>query len=253
MKLIRDTWLIFSNNMVATIRNPVMVILGLFQPICYLLLLGPIFNTISKAPGFPPGGALTIFTPGILVMIGLFGATFVGFGLIADLRFGVIERLRVTPISRLALLLGRALRDVVTLLVQSTLLVLLAWALGLRGSVTGIVFALCLLIPMGLLTASCSYGLALLLKNENALAATLNFFLMPLMLLSGIILPLTLAPTVIRNIALFDPFSYAVSAARALFTGNMSDSAIMSGSVIMVVLAVLALFWAARSFRHALA
>ncbi|HLJ33626.1 MAG TPA: ABC transporter permease, partial [Ktedonobacteraceae bacterium] len=157
MKLLRDTWLIFSRNMVETLRSPVMVLLGLFQPICYLLLLGPIFNGIASAPGFPPGGALTVFAPGLLVMIGMFGATFVGFGLIGDLRFGVIERLRVTPVSRLALLLGRALRDVVTLLVQAVVLVALAWALGLRGNIGGIALALVLLIPMGLLTASCSY------------------------------------------------------------------------------------------------
>jgi ABC-2 type transport system permease protein len=112
MKLLRDTWLIFARNMLETLRSPVMVLLGLFQPICYLLLLGPIFNGIAAAPGFPPGGALTVFTPGLLVMIGLFGSTFVGFGLIGDLRYGVVERLRVTPVSRLALLLGRALRAI---------------------------------------------------------------------------------------------------------------------------------------------
>ncbi|MHB8595951.1 MAG: ABC transporter permease [Ktedonobacteraceae bacterium] len=253
MKLLRDTWLIFARNMVETLRSPVMVLLGLFQPICYLLLLGPIFNGIASVPGFPPGGALTIFTPGLLVMIGMFGSTFVGFGLIGDLRYGVVERLRVTPVSRLALLLGRALRDVVTLLVQAILLVILAWALGLRGNIGGIALVLVLLIPMGLLTASCSYALALGLKNENALAPMLNFFLMPLLLLSGVILPLSLAPVALRNIAYVDPFSYAVSAARALFTGHMGDSSVALGFLITSVLAVLALFWAARSFRNALA
>lgn len=253
MKLLHDTWLIFARNMMETLRNPVMVLLGLFQPICYLLLLGPIFNGIASAPGFPRGGALTVFTPGLLVMVGLFGATFVGFGLIGDLRYGVIERLRVTPVSRLALLLGRAIRDVVTLLVQAIVLVLFSWALGLRGNVGGIALAMLLLIPMGLLTTSCSYALALSFKDENALAAMLNFFLMPLLLLSGIILPLSLAPVALSDIAHIDPFYYAVSASRALFTGNMSDSSVLFGFLVLGVLAVLALFWAARSFRNALA
>jgi len=253
MRLIYDTWLIFASSLKVTIRNPVWIILGLFQPVCYLLLLGPIFNTIAAAPGFPPGGALNVFTPGILVMMGIFGALFVGYGLIADVRFGVIERLRVTPVSRLALLLGRALRDVLILLVQSALLVLVALPLGLHGSVAGIALALCLLVLMGLLTASCSYALALLLKDENALAAILNFFLLPILLLSGIILPMTLAPAAIRDIAAFDPFFYAVNAARALFNGNIGDSAVLLGYIIIGALAVLALLWAARSFHNALA
>lgn len=76
---------------------------------------------------------------------------------------------------------------------------------------------------------------------------------MPLLLLSGVILPLSLAPVALRDIANIDPFSYAVSASRALFTGNMGDSSVALGFLIMGVLAVLALFWAARSFRNALA
>ena len=80
--------------------------------------------------------------PGILVQLGIFGALFVGFGLIAEYRAGVIESQRVTPASRTALLLGRVLRDVVVLLVQGTLLVLVSIPLGLRAPVLGVVLTL---------------------------------------------------------------------------------------------------------------
>ena len=79
------------------------------------------------------GNAYQIFVPGILVQLGIFGSLFVGFGLIAEYRAGVIESQRVTPASRTALLLGRVLRDVVVLLVQGTLLVLVSIPLGLRA------------------------------------------------------------------------------------------------------------------------
>jgi ABC-type multidrug transport system permease subunit len=62
--------------------------------------------------------------PGLLIQLGLFGAAFVGFTIISDWRSGVIERLRVTPVSRLAILSDRVLRDVVTLLAQAVVLVL---------------------------------------------------------------------------------------------------------------------------------
>lgn len=101
-----------------TLRNPVWVFLGLFQPVLYLLLFAPLLDPLSGAPGFPAGDGLAVFTPAAMIMLGMFGTTFVGFGLIAQLRAGVVERLRVTPASRLALLLGSALRDVVQLLVQ---------------------------------------------------------------------------------------------------------------------------------------
>lgn len=251
MKLLRDTWLLFCSNLMGTLRNPVWLLVGLFQPICFLLLFAPLLDSIADAPGFPPGGALTVFTPGMLVMMGMYGAAFVGFGLIADLRAGVIERLRVTPVSRLALLLGRALRDILMLVAQSALMLLVAWPLGLRADLGGLALAFGILVLIGLLLASCSYALALALKSEDALAPTVNFFVLPLQLLSGIVLPLTLAPLWIRSLAAFNPLSYAVDATRALFIGHFSDPSVPLGFIIMGVLALLATWWAARSFRQA--
>jgi ABC-2 type transport system permease protein len=253
MKLLRDTWLLFMRELMQTLRNPVWLIIGLFQPICFLLLFAPLLDGVAQAPGFPPGGALNVFTPGLLVMMGMYGAAFVGFGLLADLRAGVIERLRVTPVSRMALLLGRAIRDVLVLLVQSLLLILAAWPMGLRINPGGVAVALGLVALIGLVLASCSYALALALKSEDALAPTVNFFLVPLQLLSGITLPLSLAPLWIRNVAAFNPLSYAVDAARALFNGALGDVAVLRGFAVLALLALLATWWAAQSFRQATA
>lgn len=253
MKLLRDTWLLFVREMKVTLRNPVWLIIGLFQPICFLLLFAPLLDGIAQAPNFPPGGALNVFTPGLLVMMGMYGASFTGFGLLADLRAGIVERLRVTPVSRLALLLGRALRDVVVLLVQATLLVLAAWPMGLRIGAGGVALALGLVALVGLMLAPCSYALALILKSEDALAPTVNFFLLPIQLLSGVMLPLALAPLWIRQVAAFNPLTYAVDAARSLFNGALGDPSVPRGFGVLLALALLALWWAARQFRQATA
>ncbi|OEV24512.1 multidrug ABC transporter permease, partial [Streptomyces nanshensis] len=62
--------------------------------------------------------------PGLLVQLSLFSSAFAGFTLLMEKHHGVVERMRVTPVSRLALLLGRLVRDVLQLSVQSALLVL---------------------------------------------------------------------------------------------------------------------------------
>ena len=253
MKLLRDTWLIFSRAMITSLRNPVWTFIALFQPICYLVLFGPLLEGVAKAPGFPPGGALTVFAPGLLIQLGLFGAAFVGFGLVSELREGIIEQLRVTPVNRLALLLGRAGRDVVTLLVQAVILLLVAWPMGLKADFGGMLLTLLLIGLLGLICASCSYALALVLRDEGSLASTLNIFTLPILLLSGITLPLTLAPDWLQTVARFNPFSHTVDAARALFNGNFGDSSVLLGFGIMIVLAGLAMWWAARTFRNAAA
>src|ERR1041384_3453025 len=129
MKLMRDTGLIFERQMLLLLRNPVWIFVGVFQPVMYLLLFAPLLKPALQVQ--TNAEAYEIFVPGLLVLLAIFGGLFQGFGLIAELRAGVIERSRVTPVSRLALLLGRSLRDTVSLLAQAVIITVLAIPFGL--------------------------------------------------------------------------------------------------------------------------
>ncbi len=253
MRTLRDTWLVFQRNLGLTLGNPAWAVIGVIQPLLYLLLFAPLLKSVITAPGFPAGGAYNVFVPGLLIQLGLFGAAFVGFSLIAELRYGVIERLQVTPVSRLAMLLGRALRDVLIILVQSLLLIVLSLPFGLDIHPVGRLVVLGLIALIGLLMASCSYALALALKSEDALAPVLTTATLPLLLLSGVLLPLSLAPSWLRHIAAVNPLAYAVDAARAIFNNHLGDASVVKGILITAVLAVLSLVVAARSFGRAAA
>src|SRR6202163_39158 len=152
MSLARDTWLVFGRYLWIFLRDPVWVIVGVIQPALYLVLFAPLLESVARMPGFPPGGAYNVFLPGLLIQLRLFGASGVGFSLIAELRSGVIERLRVTPVSRFALLLGRALRDMLSIVVQSLILILLSLPFGLSIHPIGVVITLALIALIGLLT-----------------------------------------------------------------------------------------------------
>jgi ABC-2 type transport system permease protein len=253
MTFLRDTWLVFDRYLGLALANPVWVIIGVVQPLLYLVLFAPLLGAVARLPGFPPGGAYNVFVPGLLIQLGLFGAGFVGFSLIAEIRNGVIERLRVTPVSRVALLLGRALRDVLILLVQSAILIALSLPFGLTIHPLGLLVLLALLALIGLLAASCSYALALWLRSEDALAPMLSTVTLPLLLLSGVLLPLSLAPAWLRLIAALNPLAYAVDAARAIFNSQLGNPSVLRGVAIMAVLALLALVTAARAFGKAAA
>jgi len=253
MKLLRDTWLIFQRYIGIFVRNPAWVIIGLIQPILYLLLFAPLLKGISSSRGFPPGGAYNVFVPGLMIQLGLFGASGVGFGLIAELRAGVIERFRVTPVSRFALLLGRALRDILVLVVQSLILLLLSIPFGLQATFSGVLVMLGLVALIGLGMSSICYAAALALRSEDSYAPLIFTVSLPLLLLSGVLLPLTLAPQWLQNIAAANPLSYAVTAARDMFNGNAGSPDVIKGLVIMVALCVVGVFIGARSFNRAVA
>jgi len=248
--MIRDTMILFRRSMTNTLRNPVWVIIGLFQPVLYLMLFAPLLESLSGA-GLIGDTAFNVFTPGLLVLTALYSAAFVGFSVIADLRSGMIERLRVTPVHRLALPLGMVLRDVVVLLVQSVLLIGVATLMGLRANFSGLILLLALMALIGVMTASISYAIALAFKDENALASTLNTFILPLALLSGIMLPMTLAPQLLQNISRVNPLAHAVDAARALVSGQFGDSSVALGFAYIAALTALAVVWVTRSFRSA--
>src|SRR5262249_8435658 len=127
MTVLRETWIVFHRAMRLSLRNPMWSILMLSQPLLYLFLFGPLLKPITaQISQARTTNAYQVFIPGLIVQLGMFGAMFVGFGLIAEYRAGVIEADRVTPASRMALMAGRVLRDVVVLVVQSILLLVVA-------------------------------------------------------------------------------------------------------------------------------
>jgi ABC-2 type transport system permease protein len=253
MQMLRDTALVFRRQLTLSLRNPIWVLLGLAQPVLYLVLFGPLLKSVAAVPGFPGGTAWQVFVPGLLVLLALFGAAFVGFGVIAEWRHGVLERMRVTPVSRLALLMGRVLRDIVTFAGQAVILVLIGMAFGLRAPLLGILIALGFVVLLTVCMASLSYAAAVVVKEEDALAPLINSVNMPLLLLSGTLLPMSLAPAWLDGLSRADPFRYVVEAMRDAFLGRYSTAAVWQGGCVAVVVAAFALAVGVHTFRKEIA
>lgn len=247
-----ETWIVFSRAMSISLRNPVWVIFGVASPILYLVLFGPLLTRLPLSPG--GGGASgtsawQVFVPGLLVQLGMFGAAFVGFGLVAEWRAGVIERMRVTPASRTALLMGRVLRDAVVLIVQAIILVVAGLAFGLRAPVAGVAAAVVLTGLLGVAFASLSYAAALRLRSEDALAPLVNGIALPLLLLSGILLPMSLAPNWLRYTSMASPLTHVVDGMRELFVGTAWSATAIWGYVATAGLVVVGLAVGTATFR----
>jgi ABC-2 type transport system permease protein len=250
MQFLTDTWLVFSRAMRLSLRNPVWVILGLIQPILYLTLFGPLLEPVASAPGFPPGDAWQVFVPGLLVQLGMFGAAFAGFGLIAEWRAGVVERMRVTPASRSALLLGRVLRDVVVLVVQGAILIAAAIIFfDLSLSAASLLMGLVMVALLGGAISALSYGAALKMKSEDAFAPVINGLIVPVLLLSGILLPMTLAPGWLQTLADVNPLTHVVDGVRAIFRGELGSGDARLGSSITAALLVVGVLYGGWVFR----
>ncbi|GAA4909096.1 ABC transporter permease [Streptomonospora salina] len=248
MPLLRDTWLIFLRQLRPTLHSPVAGMgFSMLQPILYLALFAPLLSGMPGATGEDP---LQWFVPGVLAMLALFGTSFAGFGLLPELRSGAHERLLAAPVSRVALLLGRVLRDIAVLLGQAAVILLIVVASGLRVSPVGAAAGLLVLLVMGVGLGTLSYMLAMSVKQEFLFPAILQTTTMPLILLSGILLPMEMAPTWLYTLSRINPLSHVVDAERALFRGDFGDPSVLIGAGVAAAVAVVALALGTRLMRR---
>lgn len=250
MNFWRESFIVFRRQIRMNLRNPAWVIIGALQPVLYLLLFGPLLEPIvSEFPG-AADNAFTFLVPGLLVQLGMFGAFFAGFGLIAEWREGVVEAERVTPASRTALLMGRLMRDLLQLLVQATILVALGYAMGMRGSVSGVIAGVLITLLVGGACAAASNALALTTKSEDVMAPVINMVMMPVLLLSGIMLPMTLGPDWLEGLSDWMPFRWVVDAVRDTFVGDLATSDVAWGTGLAALMFAVALWWGTSTFRR---
>lgn len=247
MRFMRESYIVFRRQLRMNLRNPAWVIIGMLQPVLYLLLFGPLLKPLINQ--FGATNAYTFFVPGMLVQLGIFGAFFAGFSLIGEWREGVIEAERVTPASRTALLVGRLYRDLLQLLVQALILIGLGYALGMEAPVLGIVLGTLLTLLIGGACAAASNALALTTKSEDVMAPVINMVMMPVLLLSGILLPMTIGPSWLEKVSDFMPIRHVVDGVRDAFGGDYGASGLLWGTVWAVVLFGLAVWWGTATFR----
>src|SRR5579872_930985 len=128
---LRDTWALADVELRKLRRDPAELLTRAIQPALWLLIFGQVF---ARLKAVPTGGLdyLTFMVPGILAQSVLFIAIFYGISVIWERDLGILQKLLVTPASRMALVLGKALSAGVRGLSQGVIIYTLALLLHIR-------------------------------------------------------------------------------------------------------------------------
>lgn len=245
----RDAWLVFAREMRPELRAPMGLIFGMMQPLVFLALFGPL---LYGMPGVGSGPPWQWFVPGILVMIGIFGTGSAGYYVLVESGGGSLERMLVTPLSRGAMLIGRTLKEAVTLLAQSALIILAVLPFGFRLYPAGVLAGLALLVAAGVGIGALSFALALAARRAPSLFwAVQQTVTFPLLLLSGVLLPLENAPGWLAAASAVNPMTYIVEAERALFAGDLAGPVVARGALAALAIAAAGLAVGIRAMRRA--
>ncbi|MBN6054583.1 ABC transporter permease [Nonomuraea sp. RK-328] len=240
---LRDTSIVFSREITPSLREPAALVLEMGQPLVFLFLYGALLDGAV-------GSSWQWFVPGILVMMCLTGPMGAGYTMLVELIGGSLERLLVTPLNRTAMLVGRTMKVTVVLLCQAVLIVLLALPLGFRlypaGALAGI--AMLLLFATGL--GALSFVLAIKSAPDGTMFwLVTQALLFPLLLLSGVFLPMDGGPDWLRVVGDVNPVTHVVDAQRALFSGDLTHPSVLYGTAAAALVAVVGLVAGNRALR----
>lgn len=250
MRPIRHTWHITLRYLRVFIRTPAWVAMTLVQPVIWLLIFGALFRSVVEIPGFQGGSYIEFLTPGVVVMTAISSAGWNGMSFIDDMQRGVMDRLLVSPVWRSALNLGSMAYGVLTIAVQSLIIVGLAYAVGAHfQGVGGIAVLVAVACMLGASFAALSNALALVVRQRETLIGAVTFVLLPLTFLSSAFMQLDLAPTWIRDIAKVNPVNWAAQAARSAATQSTDWSLVATRLSFLGALLLMSTVLATGAFR----
>ena len=234
-----------------SIRTPEALFPTLFIPLFFLVVnvgqAGKIFP--SQSTGFLNGQGYGAFQlPSSLLLAASFGSA--ALFLVEDIEGGYFDKLRATPVSRVAIVLGRLIAELAKGVLIATAIVLLALAFGIRIASGPLGFVL--LIALTALWAVVFVGFMQLiaLKTRSAAATQsggLIFF--PLLFLTPNFVPRDLLTKPMEVAATLNPVTYVMEALRSLILQDFNWSRILPGFAVVAVLGALMLALNVRMIR----
>jgi len=233
-------------------RTPAFLFMNLVQPIIWLLLFGQLFKAVVEIPGFGTGQSyLEFLTPGIVMMMALFGSAWSGTVYIQDMQRGVMDRFLTSPTNRASMIVATLVYQSILAVGQSLVVVGIAFWAGARfeGGLTGILLLLLAVVLLTAVFSSFSNAVALLARDQTALIGISQLITLPLMFLSSAIMNTKLSPEWVQNAAAYNPFEWAVIVGREALSAQPDWASLWAHVGLLAVLTLVMAALATSAFR----
>lgn len=189
----------------------------LAQSFFFLAIVGFGLNNIVEISGT---SYTTFMAPGIVCMTIMFSSIFAGVSVLWDKQFGFLKEILVAPVSRLSIMLGKALGGATTSILQGLLVLFVVTAFGMVPfSVFGITIALVIMVITSVTFVSMGLAIASKMDDPHGFQLIMNFLVMPMFMLSGAFFPIENLPAPLMFFVSIDPLTYAVDGMRSALLG----------------------------------
>ena len=257
-----EVWWIAGRSLRKLTRNPALLFFSLMMPLVWLILFSQMFAKVF-ARGAAGGGLelpydyVAVMLPGVATMTSIQSASQSGFGMVADIETGFMDKFFVSPVRRGSVLIGKLVADGIRMAVQAALILLIAyllkltvgWRIPFATGLPGAALLVLLSAAFGVAFSGLSNAVALRTKNTEAtmmVSFTLTF---PLLFLSTAMLPKVLLPGWVQTFSALNPVSYLANASRELILSGYNWGDLGSAALAIVILGVVLNGLAVMAFR----
>jgi ABC-2 type transport system permease protein len=252
---LRQTAALSRRSVVTTLRIPQAWFPALFFPLVLMAIFTGSFGLAPRyIPGFPPvRGFLDFAVSGAILQGVLIGGTIAGAAFATDIEDGFFDRLVASPVSRVALLVGRFGASVTLALVQCVLFMAVALVFGarLQGGIVGMLIVMLFAVILSVAVGGLGVVLALRTGSSEAVQGTFPL-IFALLFFSSAFFPRETMSGWFRHVADWNPISHVVEGMRAQVISGVEPGTTAVGLAIAAGLAVLAVVASSLMLRRRL-
>jgi ABC-2 type transport system permease protein len=221
---LRGIYIVWYRDILRYWRDRVRAIVGLAQPLLFLVVFGAGLGS-SLGGSFGAGGSAgglsyaQFVYPGVVGMAVLFSAIFGAMSIVWDREFGFMKEILVAPIDRSAVAIGKALGGATQAMIQGVVLLILAPLIGVKLDIGTVLLLLPFLFVLAFALSAMGVALASRMKSMQGFQIVMNFLMMPMFFLSGSLFPLTGVPDWMAVLGRIDPVTYGMDPIRRIVLG----------------------------------
>ena len=206
----RAIYVITLRELIKLVRQKGSLINIFARPILWLFVVGSGLNQIVQRGG--PVSYNQFIFPGVMGMVILFSSIFSSISIVWDREFGFLREILVAPISRLSIVIGKAISGTLSSSLQAAVITIFLPLLKIHVEIPQLLglFALSVLLSFAL--TSLGILIAAHLETFGVFNVIMNLLVMPLFFLSGAIYPVNLLPPWLRLLSLCNPLTYGIDA-----------------------------------------